>query len=843
MKILEILEKSNKLKNINYDINLRFNKKYINKHNFNSLLNILSNENNLLGYIVNKTYFDDDDNNIYLEEIYTNDEKVMQNYKQDIVIEEHKYDKASLVLNEITSLTDEISEYYYAGLFDETKIIKSHNNVIILENGVQVNLILNENYDIKTKELINEDYEILIEFNYHLINKKKLEYLIDKYRAKILFYLNLQNILKPKISKLFKLKYINELNKILNKPVTLERDDINKLKMYYTITEKADGERHLLIIDKYGVMFLINNKFEIKCISKHPFKHLQNCILDGEFLSISENSDKINKYLIFDILEYNNKSMLNKKFIERLKYLNLAFRELDNKHELLFNKTIEIKIKEFYILKDFIDDIPQFATDIDKGTEIIKYPFLNIIPKNNYKEVLTNLWINRDKKFSYLLDGLIFTPLNGLYIPIDRTYMIYKWKDKHTIDVRVIPDSKKDLIWHFDVNRSSKLSNHDFIKDYVYDESLDNSDIGIAENDIIEFIWNGKQFIPLRIRNDKIKPNARLTVESVINAIKDDIKIDELFEIPNQKLNFGDVYYQERNLNKKERENSSDINLKKFHNYIKTQLILYPTIKESNNRKGYDIVNKNLLDLACGKGGDLKKWIHSDYTNILACDISKTALIEFKNRIKKLKKLIKFDITVVNADSTQDLTSGKAGISDIDKEVLNTFFNDTYKGIKFNKIVCNFAISYMFVDKYASQFFKNIESTLSYDDGYFVGTYIDGELLDKEFIDNKKDEIVAKNDKGEIFYKIKPMDNYSKKSTDNKILVSRPGIGGWSTPIPEPIVYTFQILDAAKKIGLHNIEILNFKDYYSKFKKENSIEMSKGEQKISFLHNVFIISR
>lgn len=831
----------------------------INSVKFNTLLKILCNKKNTHSVILNKTFYDDDNTNIYLLQHYSKDGDILLNsYKYRNIKDSFNFklqkngkliDYAQLIHYESISMSDSdsLSQLYDAGLFNENKILKIDQTIVLLEFGVQ--LVLES-----VEELVNEEttnyYNAYIDFtNIIKTGKKyKLFNLINKYKSKLNFYLNIENFVKERLQSLFKIKYIRELNKILNKPATLQKDDMKKLSMYYTVTDKADGERHLMIIDKYGKLIFVNNRFEIMGISDGIVSNLTDCVFDGEYLSESDNDTNSELFLIFDILQYKNKSMLNKKFIERLKYINNCSNKLSGPknngktHTLLYDKKVNIQIKMFYMLKDFLLGLTHMATDIDTTEEILSYPFLNTIPQNKYSEFMENYWVNRDKKFSYYLDGLIFTPLNGMYIPLDRSFLIYKWKHEHTIDVRIIQDKEDDLIWLFDVSKNK--SEIKLVDKLSYDERLNDDEasnnLALSDGDIVEFIWSDKQkqFIPLRIRYDKIVPNAELTVKSVVNAINDNITYNELFKIQNiEKINFGDIFYQERNLSKKERDASSDIALKKFHNYIKSEII------KEQQYLNKDKIN-TLLDLACGKGGDLRKWISTGIKTVLACDISQTALDEFNNRINSLtnEQKGKINITLIATDSTEDLISGKAGITDKDKIKLKNYFS-IKKGLKFDKIVCNFAISYMFKDKYASTFFNNVASLLS-DNGLFVGTFIDGDILDEEFIIKKKKEIIAKNDNGDIFYKINPLEGYKKQDPANKILVSRPGIGGWSNPIPEPIVYINQILESSKKVGLNSVDIINFEEYYDKFikLKGNKFKMSNGEKKISFLHKVFLIS-
>jgi hypothetical protein len=835
MKILEKVNKQNTLE-------LHFSSS-INEQQYINLENILTNSSTLIYKIV-RTYFDDEENNVFHEQIINplDNTILIDKYKEVEILETEEVAKKKILylLNE-TILTSEIIEYYEAGIFDIKKQEEAKTYNIILEPGIQAYLSKVNILD-TLNEIINTKYTFIIEYNLAIIQYFKLERLIEKYIKKINFYLNLPNIMRSKLQSLFKTKYISELNRILNKPATLERKDIPKIALNYTITDKADGIRHLLIIDKYSTGFLVDNKFNIKHILTNPIRGLTDCIIDGEYIEMPNNIP--NKFLIFDLLQFKGKIILKKPFIERMKYMNLLNSKLGSKDkDLLFhNKKLEIKIKQFYMLKDFLDTV---SGDIDTPQKIMSYSFLSILPRDKYISTMIELWNLRTNKFSYLLDGLILTPLNGLYIPENRSFLIYKWKDIHTIDVRVIEDKKDDTKWYFDVSRSK--GKIDLIKDYLYDESKDiNNELttGITDSLIVEFMWSEKQeqFIPMRIREDKIKPNARLTVEGVIQAIKDDIKVEELFTLEKNNLQFGDIFYQEKNLRKQERQKSLDINLKTFHNYIKNELIQYP----NNQQRGI-----TLLDLSAGKGGDIHKWVHSGYKEILACDITSTALDELNKRVKKIKSTKTgkdVNITIINTDSTKRLITGQAGITTEEQHRLRNYFTIEHPAMKFSKIVCNFAISYMFTedDPIANGFFTNITDTLSKinengETGYFVGTLIDGNLLDKAFITEGKKEIIAKVN-GEIFYTIKPVGKYEKQSLNNKILVSRPGQGGWANPIPEPVIYPEFITKTAKKNSLHYIEFHNFEDYYNDFVKDEKIKLSLGEKTISFLHKTFVIS-
>ena len=61
----------------------------------------------------------------------------------------------------------------------------------------------------------------------------------------------------------------------------------------------------------------------------------------------------------------------------------------------------------------------------------------------------------------------------------------------------------------------------------------------------------------------------------------------------------------------KDREKSNFYNMQKFHNDIKRKLI-----------EDYGKQSTKLIDLGCGKGGDIHKWIDNNIENVIGYDIN-----------------------------------------------------------------------------------------------------------------------------------------------------------------------------------------------------------------------------
>ena len=78
-----------------------------------------------------------------------------------------------------------------------------------------------------------------------------------------------------------------------------------------------------------------------------------------------------------------------------------------------------------------------------------------------------------------------------------------------------------------------------------------------------------------------------------------------------------------------ENDNNSIDNLRKFHNYIKKQLI----IQNSKN-----INANNLLDIASGRGGDMFKWRTAGLQSVFAFDNHKESVEISKDRLKVIRQ-------------------------------------------------------------------------------------------------------------------------------------------------------------------------------------------------------------
>jgi hypothetical protein len=316
---------------------------------------------------------------------------------------------------------------------------------------------------------------------------------------------------------------------LFNAVETMERHRLELLQTAeYSVVDKADGERKFIYIDDAGGIFYFNPTEGY--ITKIPLVKntkitLGSTLIDCELINV--NNDK-SRFYGFDILFFKNEDCRNYNLIERLKMLDKTIKELNK-----YDKTskYEYAIKKFY------------TTDVFKNAALI--------------------WENRKKLFPYNLDGLIFTPIQGAYLG---NLPNLKYKPLVSIDVRIMYyrdtnftefyangypiEIKGRIINAYKDNKTQKTYYKSRVS--INDNQLkslkainSNGILGMTgriENmpdmvDIIEmeFEPHTKQWKFLRTRPDKENANAFKTILSALNAIKDNITIDEISKLSHTK--------------------------------------------------------------------------------------------------------------------------------------------------------------------------------------------------------------------------------------------------------------------------------------------------------------------
>lgn len=88
-----------------------------------------------------------------------------------------------------------------------------------------------------------------------------------------------------------------------------QQNNLPNIRVNYTVTDKADGERRLLMVDKDGKIYMIDNNMNVIFTgSKTLDKTLFESILDGEFIKYNKLKQIINLYAAFDVYFIHKKS-------------------------------------------------------------------------------------------------------------------------------------------------------------------------------------------------------------------------------------------------------------------------------------------------------------------------------------------------------------------------------------------------------------------------------------------------------------------------------------------------------------------------------------------------------
>jgi hypothetical protein len=501
------------------------------------------------------------------------------------------------------------------------------------------------------------------------------------------------------------------------------------------------------------------------------------------------------------------------------------------------------------------------------------------------------------KEYIYKIDGLIFTPTN-LAVGEDvytgkknfngRWFMNFKWKppEENTIDFLVyfekdLEDSKKDVISYITVN--GKLSNcKTAILNVGYDPAIHTkynacrvnnenllfrsgyyptkfyptnpysskintckillkNDMAICEDgsiikdgSIVEFRYNNvdDNFIwtPLRTREVNT-PNDYLTASNVWSSINnpvttemiigDDPKLDMLSLTASTEEYYSSTKMRKELLSKP---------MNDLHSLIKKNLI-----KDNTNP------NTNLLDISCGRLGDLNHWIDSNLSSVVGVDISKDnfdniykgACIRILNQqnVDTPHPLLN-NIMLIWGDSSKNILNGDAGNDELNRYYLNVIYgrvgrqNITSKKLKlfhgmgkqgFDTVSCQFSIHYFFNNEESlDTLLENVSNSLK-DGGKFLVTCLDGQEV---FTRLKITPMLQGEIMGNTVWKINKKYVQEKFDDDSSSLGLEVDIyvESINQTLTEYLVNFNYLRDKARKQNLELVETKSFKDLYDTIK-------------------------
>ena len=587
--------------------------------------------------------------------------------------------------------------------------------------------------------------------------------------------------------KLLNIKDISNMKKYWRQGTSLEYEHLNTIVNKYGVTDKADGERYnCYITDKKVYLIKINGDVLYTGITLKNNDY-DNTILDGEYIYVSKYKRYI--MLIFDCIIVKNKNIQNTSLIEKLNAIDDVIKNcfvFDEQKGYNFN---EIDIKKYY--KSL-----SFDCEINKLVPLIRrkyFMFPNGKEDSDIFKLSSSIW-NKcmyDKvEIPYSLDGLVYQPITYNTGLID-----YKWKppNKNSIDFYIEfiknEENNQDLIVFDNTNDALKnfpykichlhvgqtLSKNDevpvlFLKDeknYICYMPLKDNEVRdtqggiINDKTVVEFYYdidstniNPLKWIPIRTRYDKTESvikykklygNNLVTANRIWRSILNPIKMSDIesfangsnIDVKNNKTNTAtQPYYQQ--------VNDLASPMRKFHNWIKENMINIYCNKIYRTKSSEPL---SVFDMACGRGGDINKFINTELKISLyvGIDISHEGLFSLggaKSRYEKLKNKTNniLPMVFIHADAgalleLNEQTKAIGSMSYENKLLIEKYFDRKHK---FDIINCQFAMHYFLKNNMTwNNFCDNINNHLNIN-GYILITTTDEDCILKLLNGNDK---------------------------------------------------------------------------------------------------------
>ena len=423
----------------------------------------------------------------------------------------------------------------------------------------------------------------------------------------------------------------------------------------------------------------------------------------------------------------------------------------------------------------------------------------------------------------------------------------------------------------------------------------------IQDKSIIEMRYDpsmprGWRWIPLRIRHDKTERlqkgilartlNSEDVAESVWNSINDPITVS-MIRSGNTQKSEKDI---RQNIDKIEERDS--VALKYFERKAEVQDLAFVTgLREFHNQYIKEIVlynaclrggNKKLIDFACGKGSDIRRWVNNRVAFVLGIDYAGdnitniedgayARLLTFKEKNKKREVP---PMIFVIGDTSKRLVDGRAGSTDEERDILRSVFgkyspigpippyiDHTVAGeLKSggDAVSCMFAVHYFFQNKQVLDgFIHNIRESLKVG-GYFFGCCFDGDSVFKLLRDVKNGGTLSGVEKDVLLWNIRKdydVDEFTpnEDSLGLKININFISIG---SPHDEYLVSFPYFVELMKQSGLELLSENELKEVGLKASTHlfsESFEMSKKNgrnyimsdsvKQFSFLNRWFIFRK
>lgn len=617
----------------------------------------------------------------------------------------------------------------------------------------------------------------------------------------------------------------------------------------YAVTDKMDGERHMLIICNNKIYLLSMNldvRFTGITIKDESYN---GSILDGEYIYLTKVKRHV--YMAFDCLFIGMTDIRSKSnFLERLA---AADKIIENCCVIKDNTFYKIKSYEFKkegfdikdVMKFYGNGLKEYMENINKNLAITtnlplirrKY-FLEVFGANSceifaYSALMYEKYTaDKNIKCPYLLDGLVYHPLEQHYTTDKREnkFPEFKWKPPSQNSLDFYIEFEKDnktgkrlKVYDNSVSKSMIGQSYYICRLYVGQRTktseiptlfkekedryyaylfLDNGEVRdkdgnpIMDNTVVEFCYNDDisiserfRWIPIRTRFEKTDSvhrfkrkygNSADVADKIWRSIVNPVLMSTIIELSHG----GEIY--ERQMHELRSKISHELiisttkedkyyqvknqlvsNMNVFHNWIKSNIIYTYCSAVYQDGK-----SQTVLDISCGRGGDILKFYYVKIAEYVGTDKDRETLLSAVNgavsRYKQQKKSKPnfFKATFIHADSGVlfDYENQRVALDGMSME--NKKNMDKYFNMQYDRINYQFAIHYIFKDELSWNNLKQNIKKLLKPGGYMMVTTFDAKKVMEYIGDNDAFTEYYTSTKGEkkVLFDVKK--KYTEKSID-----------------------------------------------------------------------------
>lgn len=240
--------------------------------------------------------------------------------------------------------------------------------------------------------------------------------------------------------------------------------------------------------------------------------------------------------------------------------------------------------------------------------------------------------------------------------------------------------------------------------------------------------------------------------------------------------------------------------MRNFNNWIKSVLINeYLTKVKASLRLGEPL---RVLDMCCGKGGDLLKWDKAGITHLICTDIAEVSIQQCEERYRSMLERSQSQRNKFGKIFTAEFFACDSTLRRVREE-----YKDP--SIELNLVSCQFAFHYCFESlKQAECMIRNAAECLR-TGGYFIGTIPDA----NEIVKRQRDagNVSFGNDLYRITFQC---DTEQPPLFGAKYNFELDGV----VNCPEFLVYFPLLVKLARKFGLQLLMKERFEDYFYKHK-------------------------